>query len=353
MSRLRSVIMDRVPLRGRSASRLLRDASASSRIECLVIVAVTTILLVRLYLHLSGYPQVGGATLHIAHSLWGGLLMVVALCGLLTYLGRTPHAFGIVAGGIGFGLFLDEIGKFLTKTNDYFYRPSVAIMYVVVLLLLLANRAIHGFRPATAREDLANAASTAVDGVMRGLTSADRARATAQLRSARAGGAEPEAADEIERLLARCRDRDDRRSRIGAALQRVVPRALLGDRGTWIAAVTLTVFSGVMLVHALVTLADDLSGGGRDLTVWFQLAGVSVTTLLCVVGTAGLRSRRRWALRVFSAAALITVLFVEVVDFAVAEFGALLNVAVGAAALAVFSNRLTRRDGAESLASAV
>ncbi len=55
----------------------------------------------------------------------------------------------------------------------------------------------------------------------------------------------------------------------------------------------------------------------------------------------------------FSAAALITVLFVEVVDFAVAEFGALLNVAVGATALAVFSNRLARRDGAESLASAV
>jgi hypothetical protein len=312
---------------------LLRDASASSRIEGLVIVAVTTILLVRLYLHLSGYPQVGGATLHIAHSLWGGLLMVVALCGLLTYLGRTPQAFGIVAGGIGFGLFLDEVGKFLTRTNDYFYRPSVAIMYVVVLLLLLANRAIHG--------------------MMRGLTPADRARATAQLRSARAGGAEPEAAAEVERLLARCRDRDDRLSRVGVGLHRSVPRALRGDRGTWVVAIALTAFSGGMLVHALVTLADDLSGGGRDLTVWFQLAGVSATTLLCVVGTVGLCSGRRWALRVFSAAALITVLFVEVLDFAVGEFGALLNVAVGAAALAVFSNRLACPDGDEQSASTV
>ncbi len=133
--------MKSVPARHGPASRLLRDVGASSRIEALVIVAVTTILLVRLYLHLTGYPQVGGATLHIAHSLWGGgLLMVVALCGLFTFLGRTPFGFGIVAGGIGFGLFLDEIGKFLTKTNDYFYRPSVAVMYVVVLLLLLANR---------------------------------------------------------------------------------------------------------------------------------------------------------------------------------------------------------------------
>ncbi|MBH0122871.1 hypothetical protein I0Q12_26615, partial [Rhodococcus sp. CX] len=60
-----------------------------------------------------------------------------------------------------------------------------------------------------------------------------------------------------------------------------------------------------------------------------------------------------WALPVFSAAALITVLFVEVVDFAVAEFGALLNVAVGAAALAVFSNRLAGRDRDEPIVPAV
>lgn len=336
--------MNVVSLRGGSAPRLLRDASASSRIEALVIIAVTTILLVRLYLHLSGYPQVGGATLHIAHSLWGGLLMIVALCGLLTYLGRTPHGFGIVAGGIGFGLFLDEIGKFLTKTNDYFYRPSVAIMYVVVLLLLLANRAVHGLRPVSAQEELANAAATAVDGIMRGLTPTDRVGATAQLGSARAGGADPEAADEIERLLARCRDRDDRRSRLGVGLGRVVPQSVRGERGTWLVAVILAIFSGVMLVHAVTTLDDDLTGGDRDLTVWLQLVGVSVTTLLCVLGLIGLRSGRRWAVRLLSAAALVTVLFVEVIDFAVAEFGALLNVAVGVVALAVFSNRLARRD---------
>lgn len=336
--------MKSVPARHGPASRLLRDVGASSRIEALVIVAVTTILLVRLYLHLTGYPQVGGATLHIAHSLWGGLLMVVALCGLFTFLGRTPFGFGIVAGGIGFGLFLDEIGKFLTKTNDYFYRPSVAVMYVVVLLLLLANRAVHSMRPTTAREDLANAASTAVDGLMHGIAPADRARALAQLRSARAGGAETATVDEIENLLARCAERAPRRAGIGARLGRLVPEWLRGERGTWVAAVALTLFSVSMLVHAALTLDDDLTGGDRDVTVQLQLVGVSATTVLCVAGLVGLRSGRPWSLRLFSAAALITVLFVEVVDFAVAEFGALLNVAVGAAALAVFSNRLGRGD---------
>ena len=32
----------------------------------------TTVTLVRLFLELTGYPQVGGGTLHIAHLLWGG-----------------------------------------------------------------------------------------------------------------------------------------------------------------------------------------------------------------------------------------------------------------------------------------
>ena len=32
----------------------------------------------RWYLQATGYPQVGGGELHIAHMLWGGFLLVVA-----------------------------------------------------------------------------------------------------------------------------------------------------------------------------------------------------------------------------------------------------------------------------------
>ena len=54
----------------------LRDNRALTRFELFLFAAVATVLLVRTFLAVSGYPQVGGGGLHIAHVLWGGLLML-------------------------------------------------------------------------------------------------------------------------------------------------------------------------------------------------------------------------------------------------------------------------------------
>ena len=37
-----------------------------------------SVTLTRLFLSLSGYPQIGGGELHVAHMLWGGLLLFAA-----------------------------------------------------------------------------------------------------------------------------------------------------------------------------------------------------------------------------------------------------------------------------------
>ena len=37
-----------------------------------------SVALTRLFLELTGYPQLGSSELHIAHVLWGGLLLFVA-----------------------------------------------------------------------------------------------------------------------------------------------------------------------------------------------------------------------------------------------------------------------------------
>lgn len=91
----------------------------------------------RLFLSLTGYPQVGNSELHIAHVVWGGLLLFVS--GLLPLVLANAWAYtaGAVLNGAGMGLFIDEIGKFITQSNDYFYPPAAPIIYAFFLLTVL------------------------------------------------------------------------------------------------------------------------------------------------------------------------------------------------------------------------
>ena len=102
-----------------------------------VVSFATTVALVRLFLELTGYPQVGGGTLHIAHLLWGGLAMFVGLFVVLIW--DNPGALFLTAllSGVGIGLFIDEVGKFITKTNDYFFPAAAPIVYGFFLVVLL------------------------------------------------------------------------------------------------------------------------------------------------------------------------------------------------------------------------
>ena len=38
--------------------------------------------------------------------------------------GQTRQALAAIVGGAGFGTFIDELGKFITSDNDYFFRPT-------------------------------------------------------------------------------------------------------------------------------------------------------------------------------------------------------------------------------------
>jgi hypothetical protein len=109
-----------------------------------IIAFAATVVGVRLFLELTGYPQVGGGVLHIAHLLWGGLAMFIGLIVVLIW--ENPGALYTTAvlSGVGIGLFIDEVGKFITKNNDYFFPAAAPIIYgfflIVFLVYLLVRR---------------------------------------------------------------------------------------------------------------------------------------------------------------------------------------------------------------------
>ncbi|OGO17606.1 MAG: hypothetical protein A2Z14_17045 [Chloroflexi bacterium RBG_16_48_8] len=93
--------------------------------------------LTRLFLEVTGYPQLGGASLHIAHVLWGGLFLFMAALLPLIFANRWVYILGSILAGLGVGLFIDEVGKFITQSNDYFYSAAAPIVYAFFLLTVL------------------------------------------------------------------------------------------------------------------------------------------------------------------------------------------------------------------------
>ncbi len=96
-----------------------------------------SVSLTRIFLELTGYPQLGGSTLHIAHVLWGGLLLFIAALLPLIIANRWVYQATAILSGIGIGLFIDEVGKFITQTNDYFYPPAAPIIYAFFLICVM------------------------------------------------------------------------------------------------------------------------------------------------------------------------------------------------------------------------
>jgi hypothetical protein len=135
---------------------------------------VATVSVVRSFLALTGYPQIGQGTLHIAHVLWGGLILYVAAILPLIYLNPRMHSFEAVLSGIGMGLFIDEVGKFITRQYDYFFPAAAPIMYVVFLLIIVLILMIRRPNKVDGRAELVQALEVIREQLYRPLTLNER-----------------------------------------------------------------------------------------------------------------------------------------------------------------------------------
>lgn len=110
---------------------LVKRANAEGYLLIMLIAFALSVVLTRVYLDLANYPRIGGdGPYHIAHVLWGGLLLFAGAVLPLAFMNRRMFSLSAVLTGAGMGLFIDEVGKFITSTNDYFVPLAAPIIYV-------------------------------------------------------------------------------------------------------------------------------------------------------------------------------------------------------------------------------
>jgi hypothetical protein len=335
-------------MRGFAPRHLVRAADADL-LDTFLISAVATIVVIRIFLEATGYPQLGGGGLHIAHVLWGGLGMLVAIVLLLLYLSPTTRLIAAVTGGAGFGAFVDELGKFVTSDNDYFFKPTAAILYALFVILFLATREVRRFRGLSPEESLVNAVELAERLASGTLTADDRDRAIQLL--ARADQTHPLvaplragflSADVAQISFARLRWMGSAGARTYAAIvssrwfRRILATVfiLAGLAFVLTAIATVALLGGAYfgVLDAQIALEEETAGGAIASVI--QATAGLVAGVLIVRGVFLLRRSRGRAYRAFELAILVDLLLAQPFAFLDVGFGAAVDVFIDLALLA-------------------
>jgi len=334
----------------------IRSRDADVHLEIFLVAAVASILAIRFALELTDYPKLGGGPLHLAHVLWGGLLMLVALGMLLSFIGRATERLAALVGGVGFGTFIDEIGKFITKDTDYFFRPSVAIIYVVFVLAVLAGQAILR-RLHSPEENLINALKEVEELAVWNLDVHERARAAQLL--ARSDPMNP-LVPALQDVLIRAplspvgrpgpylRLRGAMRAGYGALTQhrhfRLAIVWVFAGQFVWklvytalVAFVpwTLPTPEGYAAPPRVVERLSDLGP-----TEWLQLGSTVLSGAFVAIGFAALRRSRILAYRNLKRSLLVSIFVTQVFMFYHRQWDALFGLAVNLLLLAVVQTAL-------------
>lgn len=326
----------------RPRRQLIRDFHAGQYLDLFLLSGVVAVLGIRFFLRLTGYPKVGGEALHVAHMLWGGLLMLVAIFVLLSFLGRRGHQLAAVLGGAGFGTFIDEVGKFVTHDNDYFFQPAVALIYVTFVLTYLAVRSVHRERTATPDEYLANALQEMENVAFRDLDEVERDRALRYL----------ERSDPADPLVATLRDLFHRTDLVPVPDPHPVVRLRAAALRLYRRLATHPGFARAVIVFFVVQLLfkagqvaavvfwtgpEDFwlnplapfshPAGEFSFTQWAQIGSSLLAGVFVLLGVLRFRRSRVGAYRMFQRSILVSILLTQVFMFYHEQWAALTTLA--------------------------
>lgn len=166
----------------RSHLSVYRNIDGDDLLEVFLVSGITSLLVIRFFLKITNYPKIGNGDLHIAHIVWGGLFMMVAVVILLAFLNNASKVTAAIIGGIGFGAFIDELGKFVTSDNNYFYQPTIALIYAIFILLYLFLRVLDRYTTYSKKEYLINALESLKEAVINDMDDQEQDRTLEYLR---------------------------------------------------------------------------------------------------------------------------------------------------------------------------
>ncbi|MBF8266700.1 MAG: putative rane protein [Dehalococcoidia bacterium] len=328
---------------------LIRNSEAGEDLELFLVTAVASVLAIRAYLTLTGYPQVGVSGLHIAHLVWGGLLMMAALMVGFSFLGSFPQRLSALMGGVGFGTFVDELGKYITTDNNYLYRPAIALIYILFVLLFLLIHYIRMPRPLGHRESLVNALSLVGETVAGGFDPEMKQRTLTLLEQADASSP---LVQHLRRYMEQAKQQEDISRGIyfrtkGWLFQRyrlvVLHPWFGGGLITWFA------LQGIAQTFTVGELQFDILNAGyrssEQTVVAAALAGSSfLHGVLVVVGILHWRASHLQAYRWFERAMLVSILVTQVFIFYDSELAALTGLAINLLVIAALRFMIHREE---------
>jgi hypothetical protein len=322
-----------VPVEPVSTRRPVGHPNSARHLTVLVVAFVVTVTVTRLYLAATGYPRIGGATYHLAHALWGGLLLTVAAVVLLAWANRWALQLGAVLAGVGVGLFIDEVGKFITTSNDYFFPLAAPIVYLAMVLLAWTAYRARRRHVLTDRERLYDVLDGLQDLADGRLDSDRRAEIVAHLGHLRDEWDRPELRELSRRLedflmspvVTVLPPRAGMLERLHRGLLRLEERLAPEARSRHIISVLLvvgTVFFTVGAVYAITT--TTFGGPVSTVTGLMRIGGTVVAWGLYLTATVGwFRGARLHAVRLAVAAQLISLSLIDVLESYVDQFAVL------------------------------
>jgi len=317
------------------------------QLDTFLVCAASGVIVNRVFLIVTGYPQIGGrqpGAIHISHAIYGPFAMMIAVALTISFLNPAVRWFLAIVGGLGFGWFVDELGKFVSNAG-YLYRPALALIYVTFVLMFLGFRALasHAY---TADDAVVNAIESLKSAALGSLDDAQRQQALLRFDAAAPSGA---FAARVRALLDEAPSWPPRPpSRIRQLRTSVRARYVAwSHRRSFV--VVIDVFFLVFATSSLGSVIGlSLDGPGiRRPSERVATAAASVAGILVVVGMWKLRRSRQAAFGWFDRALLVHILVVQVYLFHDQQFAAVIGLAVDLAVWAMLRSAMAVEEQRE------